>query len=579
MLFLFQKVDEMLFRFVHETLAHPAGTFFFPLFNHAAPFIPLFIVLIAWIAYRHSRKVWLVALIAVIGAILGDLLVFNPLKHLIQRPRPAVTMTDIETFLASGEKGGYSFPSSHTANAFLVASVISAFFKKGRGFALGLAAIIGFSRVYVGVHYPSDVLGSALLGWFLGIGFSRAGKKIWADLEKPEEPNLHPSTTNPIPGWLASLKSPALPFILLFSIQISRLIWAATTSLDVPLEAARLWCQVTAPGEMREASLVYFWFKIFGSSSLSLWAIPWMIQTLWIGGLAWVGWRRRKTRWLYGVIFLQVMFPLASEMSFLGSPAQIFSDSYWFANLHRTAFWFYLVLGLPILLAALFLLRSHFVSSLMTLLGFAWGIFDPSLPWWTPAVLSSGTCCFVIQKFIEQWPAFASSESGWFRAILVLAIAYGGIIGIAVYNPRFLRKLDISFLPRNHPHYVQMGWTEYIQRIQPHLTQSSIREIWTDSTLSRDKVQYLLGRNYKVKALEDLPKPISIPSEGVFYIREVYIDFTKSKPEEIFAPRNPEFFSRYRTAMNELDSWEIRRKGDPMRQFQFYLITPQKSAN
>jgi len=87
------------------------------------------------------------------------------LKALISRPRPIVTLEGVNCIVG---QGGFSFPSGHSTYAFMAAFILSAFFGRKYLFFLA-AALIAFSRVYVGVHYPSDVISGAALG--LGIGY------------------------------------------------------------------------------------------------------------------------------------------------------------------------------------------------------------------------------------------------------------------------------------------------------------------------------------------------------------------------------------------------------------------------
>lgn len=85
------------------------------------------------------------------------------LKHMINRPRPAVTYPDIQAFES---ERGLSFPSGHTSNAFVAATSLSLNVRKWYVIvpAYAWAGAVGYSRMHLGVHYPSDVLAGALLG-------------------------------------------------------------------------------------------------------------------------------------------------------------------------------------------------------------------------------------------------------------------------------------------------------------------------------------------------------------------------------------------------------------------------------
>lgn len=84
------------------------------------------------------------------------------LKDLIGRPRPYTVSPEIVTLIR--QLSSYSFPSGHTSSSFAAAFVMYRMLPKKIGIpALTLAAMIGFSRMYVGVHYPTDVIGGMVV--------------------------------------------------------------------------------------------------------------------------------------------------------------------------------------------------------------------------------------------------------------------------------------------------------------------------------------------------------------------------------------------------------------------------------
>lgn len=109
----------------------------------------------------RTRKCGLHVLLAMaITYLLGNLL----LKNLIARPRPCAVDTSVSLLIPYPSE--YSFPSGHTSNGFAAATAIFMYYRKPGMVALLVAGIIAFSRMYLFVHYPTDILGGIVLGVF-----------------------------------------------------------------------------------------------------------------------------------------------------------------------------------------------------------------------------------------------------------------------------------------------------------------------------------------------------------------------------------------------------------------------------
>ena len=131
--------------------------------------IIIFFVLTALFLWRENKRKWILPLWLCLGV---SGMVSFLLKITIQRQRPF--QMGIVPLLQSLESNSYSiwnfsFPSFQTMLAFSAIPIISKQFPKFKYFWIGFAVLIGFSRLYFGLHFLSDVLAGALIGYLIGI--------------------------------------------------------------------------------------------------------------------------------------------------------------------------------------------------------------------------------------------------------------------------------------------------------------------------------------------------------------------------------------------------------------------------
>lgn len=173
-------MDFALLNDIQEHLRTPALDAVMPFVTHLADFALIWLLAAAVLLAQPKRRVFGIALvIAVALTVIVNNLV---LKNLFDRPRPFAVEGAIALLVPP--PSGASFPSSHAMVSFAAAAVLCSMPERGKGAAalkvgsVLLACLIAFSRLYLYVHFPTDVVAGALVGVGIGLVSVYAAKRL-----------------------------------------------------------------------------------------------------------------------------------------------------------------------------------------------------------------------------------------------------------------------------------------------------------------------------------------------------------------------------------------------------------------
>ncbi|HMJ91100.1 MAG TPA: glycosyltransferase family 39 protein, partial [Candidatus Acidoferrum sp.] len=260
------SLDVALFRFINGTMANPFFDWLMPIFSSNAWFWPaLLICAVATLWVGRTRGRLCVLMLAIVIP-MGDGWISNTIKHAVTRPRPCLALDGVNlpmranSAIDSDSENGRgcspsgSFPSGHTTNWFAATMVAAMYVRRTLRFMLPLACIVGFSRIYNGVHYPGDVLGGAILGAGYGAAIVFAVDTLWRRVGGAYFPawlQRLPSLLLPAPGSEtiprpSSMPSPdshwlRLGYVMIVAVFIGRLLFLASDTIELSEDEAYQW--------------------------------------------------------------------------------------------------------------------------------------------------------------------------------------------------------------------------------------------------------------------------------------------------------------------------------------------------
>ena len=163
-----QKIDEYFFRLINSSGWEQMDELMI-LISSKWFWIPLYLFILYKLYSKFSGSFIKILLSLGLLIFLADFGSVNLFKEIFQRARPCYTLEGIR--VVDGCGGPFGFISSHAANSFAIAFFIALLFRNYWGFSVlfSWAVIIGFSRIYLGVHYPFDILGGMIWGLFVSL--------------------------------------------------------------------------------------------------------------------------------------------------------------------------------------------------------------------------------------------------------------------------------------------------------------------------------------------------------------------------------------------------------------------------
>lgn len=176
--------DKILFELINQTLSNGFFDIILPFMRNKYVWVPFYIFLISYLIINYRLKGLAVSVMAILTITISDQTSSSLIKNTVERLRPCkqAELEEQVRLLIDHCGAGYSFTSSHATNHFALAGFLATLLGARWGWVppaiYAWAFIVSYAQVYVGVHFPFDILAGGILGTLIGKGMAAATKGI-----------------------------------------------------------------------------------------------------------------------------------------------------------------------------------------------------------------------------------------------------------------------------------------------------------------------------------------------------------------------------------------------------------------
>ena len=167
-----KNIDETLFLFLNG-LHNDVFDFLMYWITYQETWYPFYLLIVIWMFWKYKQKAFIPLLFIILAITISDQFTSSFMKPFFERLRPCHDPSISHLVHVVDRCGGqYGFASSHASNSFALATLLFLFFRSTFKYASILfvwAALVAYSRIYVGVHFPGDIIVGALIGYLAGL--------------------------------------------------------------------------------------------------------------------------------------------------------------------------------------------------------------------------------------------------------------------------------------------------------------------------------------------------------------------------------------------------------------------------